>query len=275
MGLCDLHIHSYYSDGTFSPGEILERASEKNLTAVSITDHDEVKAVKIAKFLGQKVGILVISGIELSAQFNGKDVHILGYLFNEEDKKLLIKLKEIREYREIRAKEILSRLRKNDIHIDFSFVKNIAGRGAIGRPHIAQAMLEKGSIINYKEAFIKYIGNGKPCNVPKYRLNIDEAIELLKNADGGIPVLAHPGNIGDDSIVEELLTFPFAGIEVWHPDHSTQQIKKYLSIAERKSLLTTGGSDNHGNRPTKAPIGGIIVDSTVVDSLIEYKNAHM
>jgi len=274
MSLCDLHIHSYYSDGTFSPKEIIEKAKEKNLTAISITDHDETKAIDIAKFLGKKVDILVISGIELSAVFNDKEIHILGYLFNEKDQTLSKKLKEIREYRETRAKEILERLQGYGIYIDFSFVKNIAGKGAIGRPHIAQAMLEKGSINEYKEGFLKYIGNGKPCNVPKYRLGIKEGIDLLTEA-GGISVLAHPGNIGDDGIVKKLLTFPFAGIEVWYPDHSSQQIKNYLSIAQGRSLLTTGGSDSHGARPTKASIGGIKVNSSVVNSLINYKNTHL
>jgi len=274
MGFCDLHIHSCYSDGTFTPTEIVEKAKEKNLCAISITDHDEIYAIGIAKSYGEKNDILVISGIELSAMYNDTEIHILGYLFDEDDKKFSEKLKEIREYREERAKKILRKLEDYGFHINFNFVKDLAGQGAIGRPHVAQALLENKNINEYKDAFVKYIGNGKPCNVPKYRLNPKEAIELITDA-GGIPVLAHPGNIRDDGVVDEVLRFPFGGLEVWHPDHTSRQIKHYLSIAEERSLLTTGGSDNHGHRSTKAPIGGIVIDFSAVESLINYKDTHL
>ncbi|TES93721.1 MAG: PHP domain-containing protein [Candidatus Cloacimonadota bacterium] len=274
MGLCDLHIHSFYSDGTFSPAEIVEKAGEKNLCAISITDHDEVDAIGVARSYGEKRNIRVIAGVELSAIYKDIEIHILGYLFDENEKRLQAKLSEMRVYREERARKILSKLRDYGFNIKFDLVIKLAGRGAIGRPHIAQAMLEQKAIFNYKEAFTKYIGNGKPCNVPKYRLDPEEVIALIKDADG-IPVLAHPANIRDYGIVDELLNFPFAGIEVWHPDHTSQQIKNYLTIAEDKSLLVTGGSDSHGDIPTKALIGGIEVDSSIVDSLIDYKNTYL
>jgi len=159
-------------------------------------------------------------------------------------------------------------------HIDFENIERLSGNGAIGRPHIARAMLETGNLSSYKEAFRKYIGNGKPCDVPKYRLSPAEAISLIKETNG-IPILAHPGNIGNDEIVNELLNFNFGGLEVWHPDHSSKRTNHYLSITKNKNLVATGGSDNHGNIPTKSPIGGIRVDSSVVDALINYKDTHL
>ncbi len=274
MGLCDLHIHSCYSDGTYSPVEIVEKAKEKNLCAISITDHDEIDAIGIARSQAKNNNILVISGVELSAIYNETEIHILGYLFDETDKELKEKLSKMREYREERARRILKKLEDYGFCISFEFVKNIAGEGAIGRPHIAQAMLEHRDTNGYKEAFDKYIGNGKPCNVPKYKLNLKEAIELITDA-GGIPILAHPNNISDYQVIDELLEFPFAGIEVWHPDHKAKDISFYLSITKERGLLATGGSDNHGRRSMKASIGAIEIDSSVVDSLMNYKDTRL
>ncbi len=274
MGFCDLHIHSFYSDGTYSPAEIINKAKTKNLDAISITDHDEIKAVGIAKSHGNKENISVIAGVELSAIYKNTEIHILGYLFHEQDEKLNKTLTEMRQHRENRARNILKKLRHFGFDIEFENVKRLAGKGAVGRPHIAQAMLDTGNLRNYKEAFTKYIGNGKPCNAPKFRLNPPDAIGLIKEA-GGVPVLAHPGNIRNDKIVKELLNSDFGGIEVWHPDHSSKQIHNYLEITKTENLVATGGSDSHGNIPTKSPIGGIAVDSSVVDALINYKNTYL
>lgn len=274
MKWCDLHTHSYYSDGTFSPTKIVKKAKENGLSALSITDHDEICAVPIAKEFGERIGIKVISGCELSAIHKGVEIHILGYLCDEERGKLKEKLVEVRDYRELRAKKILKKLEDYDIDIKFSELKEIAGKGAIGRPHIAQAMLEQGYITKYGEAFWKYIGNGKPCCVPKFRFSIQEAIDLIVGGEG-VPVLAHPGNIRPKDIVDELIEFPFAGIEVWHPDHNSKKVDKFLKIAEGKSLITTGGSDSHGDIPGKASIGEIKVDISVIDRLKEYKETQL
>ena len=272
MRLCDLHIHSCHSDGTFTPFEIVDRAKQKGLFAISITDHDEICAIEPSRTYGEEKGLQVISGVELSAIYKDKEIHILGYLFDENKKNLKQKLALVRKYREERAKGILEKLKSYGFHIEFELVKSIAGQGAIGRPHIAQAMLKSNIIRNYKEAFVKYIGNGKPCNVPKFRFSPEEAIGLIGDA-GGASVIAHPGNIRDDTIVAQLLQFPFAGIEVFHPDHNSNQIKNYLSIAKERSLIATGGSDSHGIVPTKAPIGGVTVDYSVVELLREWCQA--
>lgn len=274
MDYCDLHIHSYFSDGTFSPSKIVDEAKRVNLSAISITDHDEIAAVVPAISYGKERGIRVISGVELSAIYRDTEIHILGFLFDENERKLNKMLSEMREYREERAKKILRKLENFGIKINFHTLKSIAGEGAIGRPHIAQAMLDTNNINGYKEAFKKYIGNGKPCNVPKFKLDPIEAINLIRCA-GGIPVLSHPGNIADDEIFLELINLPFAGLEVWHPDHSSRQISWYLQVAHERNFLTTGGSDNHGDRTTKVPIGGIAVDASIVDSLIDYKNTYL
>lgn len=274
MGFCDLHLHSNYSDGTLSPVEIIDRAKERDLTAISIADHDEIDAIIPATTYGKERDINVLSGIELSAMFEDIEIHILGYLFDVNNESLNELILVMKEYREDRAKRILKKLEHYGFNIEFQTVKMLSGKGAIGRPHIAQAMLDTRIISKYKEAFEKYIGNGKPCNVSKFRFTPQEAISLLREA-GGISILAHPGNISDKKVFENLMKVKFDGIEVWHPDHSSSQISELLSIAETKKMLTTGGSDNHGDRPTKAPIGGISVDDKIVDSLIQYKKTQL
>ena len=274
MPFCDLHIHSTFSDGTCAPDEIVDISKVNDLAIISITDHDTIRAVKPAKARGSVQQVKVISGVELSAVFNDAEIHVLGYLFDEDERDFTARLKEMREYRETRAEKICEKLGDQGCSITLDDVKRVAGGGAIGRPHIAQAMLEHNCITEYKEAFIRYIGNGKPCNVPKLRLQLEEAIELIEGADG-LPVLAHPGNIGDEVLVRQLLAFPFKGIEVWHPDHSSSQIALYSRIASEKGLLMTGGSDSHGESRTKTSIGGIEVDAAVAEALIKYKETHL
>jgi predicted metal-dependent phosphoesterase TrpH len=274
MSFCDLHIHSTFSDGTFAPDRIIDISKEKGLVAISITDHDTIAAVAQAKVLGDEQGIMVLSGVELSGMFKDIEVHILGYLFDEDEHSLRERLSEMRAYRETRARKMIEKLEGHGCCITFEDVKKEAGAGAIGRPHIAQAMLAQRCIMEYKEAFTRYIGNGRPCNVPKLRLHPEEAIQLIEDA-GGIPVIAHPGNIGDGVVVRELLDFPFKGIEVWHPDHSSSQVKRYMQFARERDLLMTGGSDSHGERRTKAEIGGIEVDASLVEALIEYQETHL
>lgn len=274
MPFCDLHIHSTFSDGTYSPAQIIDIAKKQGLCAISITDHDTIKAVAVAKAIGKEKGIVVLSGVELSSIFGDTEIHILGYLFDEERVHLKTKLGEMREYRKTRAQRMIEKLEDHGCTISFEDVKKVAGKGAIGRPHIARAMLERKCILEYKEAFTRYIGNGKPCNVPKFRLDPAEAIDLVEDA-GGIPVLAHPGNVGDEAIIRGVLTLPFKGIEVWHPDHSSSQMKLYMELARERGLLMTGGSDSHGEKLTKAAIGEVKVDAAVVEALVEYKDTHL
>lgn len=274
MSFCDLHIHSIFSDGTHSVDHILDIAKEKGLGAVSITDHDTVKAFPRARILGKTRDIMVLTGVELSGVFKDVEIHILGYLFDENEVRLNEKLREMREYREERAQKMIEKLGDQGCHITFDDVRKVAGKGTIGRPHIARALLRQRCIVEYKEAFNRYIGNGRPCNVPKLRLHPEEAIKLIEDA-GGIPVLAHPGNVGDNVMVTELLAFPFKGIEIWHPDHSSSQVNAYMELCRQRGLLMTGGSDSHGEKITKAEIGEVKVDGKCAASLVEYKKAHL
>jgi predicted metal-dependent phosphoesterase TrpH len=274
MSLCDLHIHSIFSDGTYSPAQVIDISKEQGLSAISITDHDTIKAVPLAKTIGKEQSITVLSGVELSGVYKDIEIHVLGYLFDEDAVHLGKKLLEMRQHRETRAQKIVEKLEDEGFRITFDDVKKVAGNGAIGRPHIARALLERKCIVDYKEAFTRYIGNGKPCNVPKLRLCPEEAIQLIADAHG-ISVLAHPGNIGDEVVVRELLNFPFQGIEVWHPDHSSNQVMLYKQLAQQKGMLMTGGSDSHGEKRTKAAIGEIEVDAKFAEALIEYKKAYL
>lgn len=274
MRFCDLHIHSTFSDGTLTPEQVISISKQSGLAAISITDHDTLRAVAPAKALGKEQDIMVLSGTELSSVLNGVEVHILGYLFDEHHPQLKERLHEMQKFREQRAREMVEKLEAHGCSIPLEDVKRTAGTGAIGRPHIAQVMLEHRCITHYKEAFIRYIGNGKPCNVPKFRLHPHEAITLIEEA-GGIPILAHPGNIGDEVFVKELLALPFKGIEVWHPDHSSSQIAQYEQFARERGLLKTGGSDCHGEGRSKIPIGGIKVEMAAAEALIEYKKAQL
>ncbi len=241
---CDLHIHTDYSDGKYPPARVVKFAYDAGLTHIAITDHDTVCGVEEAMEYGKKYGVEVIPGIEFSSIFEGKDVHILGYFIDYTSPFVKNYLARLKKERENRAMVMVEKLNNMGYDIDFERVKEIAQHGALGRPHIAAALYEKGYTSSKEEAFYGLIGNDDPAYVPKFEVSVPNAIDFLRKS-GALVVLAHPGLIGDRETALKVLEFNFDGIEVYHPKHSESDIDFFRDFALRNGLIITGGSDFH------------------------------
>lgn len=264
MKYCDLHIHSNISDGRLTPEEIVEIAIEKGLSAISITDHDAVDAIDIAKEAIGNRSIELVPGIEFSAKFTGskgvEEIHVLGYYFNHKSKILKEVLDEMASSRKNRAIKIVENLKNIGIDIPFSEVLAASGNKITGRPHIADVMVAHGYVGDRMEAFKKYLIKGKPGYCERYKLEFSEIVKLIKSM-GGIPVLAHPGIIENQSDIGPLIEQGIMGLEVYHGKNTASDIHKLLQIAQARNLLITGGSDCHG--PSKGHplvLGNITVE---------------
>ncbi len=265
-GYVDLHIHSTFSDGTCSIPELIQIAMEKNLRAIAITDHDCIDGISRADDLGKAHGIEVVPGVELSCEIDGKDIHVLGYLMDIENSGLISKLHEMKQARYARAEKMIKNLNRQGVDLRFDTVLKIAGEGAIGRPHIAAAMLKEELIYSFREAFDKYIGYDSPAYVDKMTLRPCEVFQIILDA-GGIPVLAHPGVTGVDERIPEFSRMGLKGIEAFHSEHPPPVQKYYVEYARRHSMLVTGGSDFHSSNQTRAEIGFPAVPYEVVQAL--------
>lgn len=262
----DLHIHSDRSDGSFTCQEIIDYACKMGLKAISITDHDDINGLKFSEQYSQQNGIEFITGVEISARSRPYDLHLLGYFFDYQDKQLNDYIKFFQSERFKRARKIVELLKNFGINLSFDLIMKKAGHGSIGRPHIADAMVEEGCVYTYQEAFNKYIGDGCPCCVPKYKISPAEAITLINNA-GGICVIAHPGSDVNDEALMDLIKVGLDGIETIHPRHNQQQVDHYREIIQKHQLLETGGSDCHGNRKSHVMIGQFNVPYSIVEKM--------
>ncbi len=236
----DLHVHSSYSDGCLSPKQLVERAHQLGVSALAITDHDTLAGVPEALSYGRDLGVFVLPGIELSCE----GYHILGYGVDCGYQPLREQLEELAQARAERAARIVDRLAVAGIHLSLERVQELAGAGVVGRPHVAAALVEKGYASNTKDAFARFLNKGQPGYVPRYRLSVDRAINLVKGA-GGIPVWAHPGDRFSRQCLQELKSCGVMGVEVWHPDHNKDQMLWFADQGAREGLLVTGGSDFH------------------------------
>jgi len=245
--LYDLHVHTTASDGILTPRQVMDKASEIGLIGIAITDHDTVEGLDPALRYKREKGLSIdfIPGIEMNTEAYGEEIHILGYFIDYNDRCLRQRLLGIKEFRYVRAKKIIDKLTAMGIRIDFNEVETAAQGDLIGRPHIAQVLEEKGYVFSIKEAFARYIGKGRPAYVPRYKFLPEEAVRLIKKA-GGVPVLAHPGLLKDQRIIEKIICLGIEGIEVYYPEHSKLQINEYIKLSRARNLLITGGSDFHG-----------------------------
>lgn len=264
----DLHIHTIFSDGSSTVKEVFEAASAKGLKAISITDHDCTDAYPLSFELGSELGIEVIPGVELSSEIEGTDIHVLGYYIDPNNPTLAKKLSEMKDARYHRAQKIVENLNLQGIDLRFETVLSIAGVGAIGRPHIAAAMLKEELVYSFREAFEKYIGYGSPAYVEKLKMHPKEVFDLIKQA-GGIPVLAHPGVTQVDERIPEFIRDGLLGIEVYHTEHPSSAERHYARIAKKHHLAVTGGSDFHSSNHNRSEIGVPQVPYLTVKSLKE------
>ena len=266
----DLHIHTAASDGTVSPEKIADVALQAGLKAIAITDHDAIEGIAPAILSAKKLDCEVIPGVELSVTMNGIDMHLLGYYVDYEDSHFQERLEFFRKIREERAEKIVQKLNELGFSLDFENVREIAGEGSIGRPHIAQALLQEGYVSSFQEAFARFLGYNCPAYVPKFKMSLSEAIELVRSA-GGIPVFAHPGTVNRDELIPGFIAQGLQGLEVIHPDHAPSVSQHYTNIARKHGLIVTGGSDFHGPHTNMAAIGRFKVPMTWLHDLKELR----
>jgi 3',5'-nucleoside bisphosphate phosphatase len=275
MSRIDLHTHTNCSDGSFSPTALVELAHQKGLRILAITDHDTTEGLTEAMEAAQGLPLELISGIELSTEFQGRETHILGYFIDQADSQFQTRLTRLRSTRLDRIQLILDRLRTLNMEITLAEVEHVAQRGAIGRPHIARILIEKGYVNGMKEAFERFLGSRGKAYV---RREVPEAAEILSwiTEAGGIPILAHPyweGLNADETVAScrTLIDQGLRGLEVFYGTFSARQISLNLRLARQFGLLTTGGSDFHGTFKPDISLGtgrgSLNVPSTVMDHL--------
>jgi predicted metal-dependent phosphoesterase TrpH len=241
---CDLHIHTLLSDGIYSPHEIVKKAKGKDLSVISITDHDTIAGVEEATLYGNEIGVQVIPGLEISTDIDDVEVHLLGYFVDIHNEELNKYLSFFREERFNRAKRIIEKLRRLGLLISIEDVMKVSKNSVIGRPHIARTLHSMGLVKSYLDAFNKYIGDNKPAHERKIHISATSAVKLIGDA-GGLSFIAHPMNL-KESILTALIKAGVDGIEVVHPSHKQHQVKFYRSIVNHYCLLESGGSDFHG-----------------------------
>jgi len=253
LSYIDLHTHTTASDGTLTPRELVSLAVEIGLSAIAITDHDTVGGVEEALSEGRKLGLEVIPGIEISAEFE-REMHILGYYIDYCSPILQESLQRLQEFRKRRNPQIVEKLRQLGFLITIEEVEREAGGEIIGRPHIAKALVRKGYVKSIQEAFEYYLSDGKPAYIKKEKLTPQEAIQTILTA-GGLPVLAHPKYLALNQdrlgkLIDQLVQWGLKGIEVYYSAHSVGETRRYLALAKKYELLVSGGSDFHGiNKP--------------------------
>lgn len=263
----DLHIHTSFSDSTLTPREVVSYAHQMGLSAIGITDHDTVDGIEPTMEIAKEYDLEIIPAIELSASLNQRnEVHILGYYINWRDQRLKDLLQDFCEKRESRAYQMVRRLARGGIEIGYERVLEVAGKGSIGRLHIAQVLCEKGWANSIDEAFTNYLKKNSPYYVEKLRLSPDKAVRIILEA-GGVPVIGHPWYFDCHRIIKRLLPHGLRGIEVYHSEHSTKHISLFQDLAEKYGLLITGGSDCHGLNKGAILIGKVTVDDDILDRL--------
>ncbi|MFH1038413.1 MAG: PHP domain-containing protein [PVC group bacterium] len=264
----DLHIHTLASDGAYSAREVLNAARVAGLSAIAITDHDSVEALPEAISLAEEYGIEVIPGIEISVELDAAEMHLLGYFVDYRDPGFRERLALLRRVRACRAEAMLKILEEMGFPLDMEKLLPGQMTGAIGRLHIAQALFRSGYVQSLSEAFSRYIGNNGPAYVSKMKLSKEDALAMILRA-GGVPVLAHPGQLDRDELIPDLIKLGLAGLEAYYPSHSRFTTNHYLELARHYHILATGGSDCHGTNKEKILIGTVRVPYRVVEELRE------
>jgi predicted metal-dependent phosphoesterase TrpH len=265
----DLHIHTSVSDGRFSSAEIVSRSAAAGLEVIAITDHDTVNGIAPALQAARAFPSLrVIPGVEISTDIPAGQAHVLGYFIDYNDHELQIALERMRTSRWERARKMVAKLEDLGCQMEWERVREIAGTASVGRPHIAQALMEKGYIESFQDAFTRYIGQDGPAYVERDKMTPVQATEMILRAKG-LPVLAHPLTVPDpEAMVIELKAVGLAGIEVYYKDYSRDDIDRLLRLSDQYGLVSTGGTDYHGLEPdTDIDLGSIDVPVKCVEQL--------
>ena len=271
MSIADFHTHTNNSDGLLTPEELVNLATKNKVKYLTITDHDTIDGIKEAKKIAKKqTNIHIISGIELSVDLLDEDIHILGIGINESEQNLISELIMLKEAREVRANKIIEKLSEKGIKIEIQEIKKNIGKATIGRPHIAQEMVNKNYVATVQEAFDNYLSKSYIANIKRYKLSSKKAIEMIKKS-GGLSFLAHPTYIKRfDEIINILSQEGLFGIEAYYKNYDTKTVNEMLDIAEKYKLYPIGGSDYHGihGNKEKSP-GQIPLPDKIAIKLIE------
>jgi 3',5'-nucleoside bisphosphate phosphatase len=254
-GFVDLHTHSTASDGTVLPEQVVAAAHAAGLSALALTDHDTMAGIPAAVRAGDELGVRIVPGVELSAHDGNREIHILALHVT---RLILIetRLEEFREGRTLRASRIVDRLRGLGVDITVETVMEEANGAAVGRPHIARVMIRGGTVRDFREAFDRYLGAGRPAFVAKQRLEVREAISIAHEA-GALAIWAHPGSEGRRARLEPLVALGIDGVEIRHPSHMLEDINRLSALTEFFGLVPSGGSDWHGQAEGQRTIGGM------------------
>ncbi|MDO8684081.1 MAG: PHP domain-containing protein [Armatimonadota bacterium] len=263
-GRADLHIHSTASDGAMTPAEVVQEAARVGLAAICLSDHDTVDGLREATIAAKSAGIECVPGVEINTDFGDTELHIMGYFIDPDCPELAKALSRLRDARVERTDKIVQKLRGLGVKVTMDRVLEIAGHGSIGRPHIAQAICESGATSGMAAAFGKYLARGAAAYVPRSKMTPEEAVKIIIAA-GGAAGLAHPGKIGNDGIILDLMNAGLRALEVYHTDHKRSVSRRYKKLANKYGLIPTGGSDCHGERPVS--IGIVTVDIEIVEQL--------
>ena len=275
MSRIDLHLHTTHSDGSLSPTAVLQLAHTANVTALAITDHDIVTGIPEAIAAGAERGIEIIPGVEISSCMGNSELHLLGYCIDWQDSELNRRLATLRESRHTRNPQIIERLRALGLDVTYEEVRALAGTDAVGRPHIARLLMDKKYVTSAKDAFDRYLAEGRPAYVARELPNPTDAIAWIRAA-GGVAVLAHPtwakvSGEGLNALLTTLKAEGLGGIEVHYSTHTKRQTMEYLDLAKRLDLLVTGGSDFHGITKPDIEVGmgrgGLNVSEKLLDPL--------
>jgi hypothetical protein len=268
MKSADLHLHTIFSDGTFSPEELVLQAQKNGLACIALTDHDTVEGCAHAAAACAAVKMEFIPGTELTAELADTELHVLGYFLDTQNEQLLTEIAKFQIVRQNRIHEMVACINELNVPLKVDDVFALANCKSPGRPHVARAMIKAGLVRNLDEAFERFLKKGRPAWVPKAKMSALEGIELIHQA-GGLAVMAHPGLNRTDEIIPALVDAGMDGIECFHTKHSTATSERYLQIAEKYNLLVTGGSDCHGFSKNKPLIGTVKLPYEYVEKMKE------
>ncbi len=265
----DLHIHTFFSDSTASPAEVVDEAVRADLACIAVADHDTLDGIADTLAAAAPHGLEVISAVELSSDYKGKDIHILGYGFDCLDGPLVLRLKEMQAARVARMQQMLARL--DELGMKDMRLEDVAGMthsDSLGRLHLAKLLLERGHVRSLDQAFRQYLSEGASAYFPKFKQTPAEAIRLIR-ASGGVAVMAHPVLTQRDELIPELVKAGLGGLEAYYPNCFMDTVNRYLALAKKYDLVVTGGSDAHGASKTNTYIGKSRVPYHWVEKLKE------
>jgi predicted metal-dependent phosphoesterase TrpH len=264
----DLHLHTCFSDGTWQPEDLAVQGRRLGLKVMALTDHDSVEGCERMGQACAGLGVEFITGVELTAEQDGNEIHILGYFVDTRSQALLQEIAKFQVVRQDRIREIVARLNRLKIPLEAENVFTLANCRSPGRPHVARALVKAGECGTLDEAFERFLKKNKPAWVPKYKMSAQHAIELVHNV-GGLAVMAHPGLNRTDDVIPAIVECGLDGIECFHSKHSTVMMQHYLKLAEQYRLVVTGGSDCHGESKGRQMLGSVKLPFIYVRKLKE------